>query len=335
MTEPNTPGGAGLPDGSIPAPASPPDAQPADPGAADPSWAAPPEPPAAEPPAAEAASAPEATTPLEGSPGYGLPIGMADDPATSPGPAASDPAAAAWGDPSGYQAGAPAASDPAAASGDLGGDMGGAPTGAAAGDLGGYQPGAPAGDPGAYQGAIPGAGDSSTGWTPGDVAGGGMAAASAAPPAKKGRLFQVLGIVVLIVLVVGAVAYFTRGGQKSASDLTVGDCFEVPSASTNIDSVKSGPCTASHTGEIFFIANYPDAAAYPADADFEQFAENQCNPVYTTYVGASLESTPDLTVGFFYPQSDGWASGDRVVKCYVTRVDGGALTKSLKGSGGN
>jgi len=309
MTEPNTPGGAGLPDRPIPAPASPQDAQPMDPRSADPSWAAP-----AEPPAAEAGSALEATTPLEGSPGYGLPIGMADDPATSPDPAASDPAAAGAGDQSGDLAAVPDA---------------------ASGDLGGYQPGAPAGDPGAYQGAIPGATDPSTGWTPGAVAGGGIAAAGAAPPAKKGRLIRVLGIVVLIALVVGGVAYFAKGGQKSASDLTVGDCFEVPSSSTNIDSVKNGPCTEIHTGEIFFIANYPDAAAYPADADFEQFAENQCNPVYTTYVGASLESTPDLTVGFFYPQSDGWASGDRVVKCYVTRVDGGALTKSLKGSGGN
>jgi hypothetical protein len=318
MTEPNTPGGAGLPDGPSPAPATPPDAQPPDPSAVDPSWAAP-----TDPPAADAASAPEATPPLEGSPGYGLPIGMADDPATSPGPAMSDPAMsdpapAASGDPSGYQPGPPAASDPAAATG----------------DLGGYQAGAPAGDPGSYQGAIPGAGDPAGSWTPGAVGAGGMAAASTAAPPKKRGLIRVVAIVALIVIVVGAVVYFTRG-QKSASDLTVGDCFEVPSASTNIDSVKSGPCTDSHTGEIFFIANYPDASAYPSDSDFEQFAEDQCNPVYTTYVGASLDSTPDLTVGFFYPQEDGWSSGDRVVKCYVTRQDGGALTKSLKGSGGN
>ena len=295
MTEPTTPEGAGLPDAPIPAQVPPADVPAPEPDA----LAAPPDPP------------------LEGSPGYGLPIGMGGEPAAPE--AASDAATAP--DPG-------TTLDPAAGSD---------PAGSPAGDLSGYEPAAPSSDPGAYQGAIPGGpGDASGGWTPGAVPGTDLAAAATiAPPAKKGgRAIRVVGIVVLLVLVIGAVVYFTKG-QKSASDLTVGDCFEVPSATTDIDTVKSGPCNESHTGEIFFIANYPDASAYPSDSDFEQFAEDQCNPVYTTYVGASLDTTPDLTVGFFYPQSDGWASGDRVVKCYVTRQDGGPMTKSMKGSGGN
>ncbi|HEY7828927.1 MAG TPA: septum formation family protein [Candidatus Limnocylindrales bacterium] len=195
---------------------------------------------------------------------------------------------------------------------------------------------APAPDPTPMPEATPGAatpewGAPPAGWAPG---GGGLAAGAAVTPAKRKLPVRLIIVVAVILVFIGVVLFLTKD-QKSASDLTVGDCFEVPSASVDINTVKSGPCNQTHTGEIFFISNYPDAAAYPSDSDFEQFAETSCNPVYTTYVGASLDSTPDLTVGFFYPQSDGWSSGDRTVKCYVTRVDGGPITKSLKGSGGS
>jgi hypothetical protein len=196
-------------------------------------------------------------------------------------------------------------------------------------------PGAPAPTPDPAPGA-PGApgdwGAPPAGWAPGG--GGGMATGTALTPTKRKLPIRLIIVVAVIVVFIGVVLFLTKD-QKSASDLTVGDCFEVPSASVDIDTVKAGACNQTHTGEIFFISDYPDAATYPSDSDFEQFAETSCNPVYTTYVGASLDSTPDLTVGFFYPQSDGWSSGDRTVKCYVTRVDGGPITKSLKGSGGN
>jgi Septum formation len=284
MTDSDTPGGAGLPDQPIPSPASLPDSATAEQAADD---------------ATAAASQVEPT--LESSPGYGLPTGMAGEPAAGI-DSVGAPAETVPADLSGYQPGAPADSAPA--------------------DPSGYQPGAPA-DSGTYSGAIPGAGDGPAGWAP----------SAGAAPTRKRRPIRAIVLIAVVVLIIGAGLVLTQG-QKNASDLAVGDCFEVPTKTTDIDTVKSGPCNESHTGEIFFVGNYPDAATYPADADFEQFAQDQCNPVYTSYVGASLDSTPDLTVGFFYPQSEGWSNGDRVVKCYVTRVDGGPMTKSMKGSGG-
>ena len=274
MTDPLTPGGAGMPGEptrppDVPAPAESVPTEPA-PTEAAPTELTPSE-PASDPmsPWASPAAQPDplvASTPLEGSPGFGMPAGM--DAGEPPPPPAASP-----------------------------------------------EPAAP------------------QGWAPGSAPTAAMAGAEAVAPRKRGlpiRLFIVIGVIIVII---GAVVYFTKD-QKSASDLTVGDCFDVPTANVDIDTVKSDPCTDSHTGEIFFVTTYPDAAAYPADSDFETFAENNCNPVYTTYVGTSLDQTPDLTIGFFYPQSDGWSNGDRTVKCYVTRVDGAPTTKSVKGTSG-
>jgi len=170
----------------------------------------------------------------------------------------------------------------------------------------------------------------STPGAPGAPTGKPLTPRSGRPRVSKGLI---IGLVVLVV-VVGGLFLFRDRLTGDASDLAIGDCFDVPSANVDISSVQHHPCTESHTGEIFFITNYPDAATYPADNDFIQFAVDHCNPVFTTYVGATVDNSPDLTVGLFYPQSDGWSSGDRTVQCYATRVDGGPMTKSVKGSGG-
>lgn len=282
MTDSLTPGGAGMPDepARLPDPAAPEEptaSQPAEPGAGTPT-------PDATSPWASPATEPEplvASTPLEGSAGFGMPLGMDAAPPTAP--AAPDVPNAPAAPP---EPGAPA-------------DWGGAPAG----------------------------------WAPGSAPTAAMGGAAAITPKKRALpigLFVVIGVAIVII---SAVVYFTKD-QKRASDLTVGDCFDVPTANVDINTVKSDPCDQSHTGETFFITTYPDAATYPADSDFETFAENNCNPVYATYVGATLDQTTDYTIGFFYPQSDGWANGDRTVMCYATRQDGAPTSKSVKGSGG-
>lgn len=266
MTDPFTPGGAGLPD---------------QPGAV---------------PGSNAAGS-SGSIPPDSGPGFGLPAGMIPDP-----------------------------------SGDLGfgGATGEAATSPTAGQEwpgGSQEPGSTA--PGSTA-AVPPAG-----WAPGSGSGSGLPGALDQKAVRKSRISRRLIAAVVVVVVIIAAAFLLRDRLTSnPSDLNVGDCFDVPSANSDIDTVQHDPCNESHTGEMFFIGNYPDADAYPADTDFETWAEATCNPVYTTYIGAALDSTPDLTVGFFYPQADGWGNGDRTVECYVTRVDNGPITKSLKGSGG-
>ena len=299
MADSLTPGGAGLPEDPGGMAAVPPEVAP--PEAGDMADAA-----ATDGPTAEAAASGAATT-------------GADVTGEAAAEAAATPVADPWASP----AAEPAVSAPALEGSAGFGMPAGMSTGAAAGGVAGGTP-------------APGTTDDwsapPAGWAPGG--GAGMAAAAAVTPAKRKLPIRLIIAVAVVIAIIAVVVVVTRG-QKNASDLTIGDCFVVPTKTVDIDTVKAGPCTEPHSGEIFFIATYPDAATYPAESDFEQFAEATCGPVYTTYVGASIDTTPDLTVGFFFPQSDGWASGDRTMKCYVTRVDGATVTKSVKGSAGN
>jgi hypothetical protein len=275
MTDPNVPGGAGLPDGQAP-PAN--TNEPAADGTSQPA-----------PDAVSAWStgepAPEPATPTgDSGAGFGMPTGGGfgapepggpGDPASTPPAAPAAPSESPWGAPS-----APA-------------------------------PGAPAG-----------------GWTPGTPL-----QPSSRP--RAGRLRPIIIGVVIIAVVVGAVVINMLGG-KPVTDLQVGDCFDVPtlaSESDTVDTIQPHACTQSHTGEVIFVGDFTGGTdAYPAISDFDAFARNTCGPVFQTYVGTDLDSSPDLSIGYFYPLADGWSSGSRSVTCYAERTDSSPMTSSVKGS---
>jgi len=166
------------------------------------------------------------------------------------------------------------------------------------------------------------------GWTPGTPL-----QPSSRP--RAGRLRPIIIAVVIIAVVVGAVVINMVGG-KAVTDLQVGDCFDVPtlaSESDTVDTVQHHPCTQSHTGEVFFVGDFTGGTdAYPAVSDFDAFARNTCGPVFQTYVGTDLDSSPDLSIGYFYPLEDGWSSGQRSVTCYAEQTDESPMTSSVKGS---
>ncbi len=259
MTDPFTPGGAGLPD-------------------------QPPNPPAAAQPE------PDAATPDEGGAGFGMPLGMTDMPTS-------------------------------AASGDTGGSPAGEPPAAPGSTLGGWGQAPPAG------------------WVPGSAPGGALPGGPALTPAsgrRPGVSKRLIGIVVVVVLIAAAFFVFRDRLSAAPGDLRVGDCFDVPTAASEADvisTVQQHPCTETHTGEVFFVATYtgPDAT-YPAITDFDNFANTTCTPAFQAYVGIDLDSSPDLSAGYFYPPEDGWNSGDRTILCYIERTDSGPMTKSAKDS---
>lgn len=182
--------------------------------------------------------------------------------------------------------------------------------------------------------AIPGAG-AGKGASPAGAppTGGPSAPPAPAPLVRRGggrRRLIIVGVLVAFLVVVG----FAVKNNVAPNDLNVGDCFDVPSQVDSISTVAHHACTDAHTAEVIVVASYPDAATYPAIADFEPFAETTCNPAFAAYVGIDVDSAPDLSIGYFYPLTDGWSSGDRIVTCYVARTDDGQMTQSVKGSGG-
>lgn len=176
--------------------------------------------------------------------------------------------------------------------------------------------------------SAPAPGGAPAGWTPG----------TPLQPARRpagGRLRPIIIGIVVIAVVVGAFV-INALGPKAVGDLKVGDCFDVPtlaSESDTVDTVQHHACTQGHTGEVIFVGDYTGGTGvYPAVSDFDTFVGNACKPAFQAYVGANLDSSPDLSIGYFYPLSDGWSNGDRSVTCYAVRNDNGPMTTSVKNS---
>jgi hypothetical protein len=141
--------------------------------------------------------------------------------------------------------------------------------------------------------------------------------------------------ILIRVLLIGAVllgGFLLRDRfSGNAGDLQVGDCFDVPSANTDISDVQHHPCVEPHTGEVIYIGDHPAAKGTPfAQSLLVEFAGSSCLPAFDAYIGSN---SPDgLDIGAFYPVMKDWDGGDREITCYLYRVDGTSLSASLKAS---
>jgi len=264
--------------------------------------------------------------------GAGLPEQQSSPADPSPSPAEAEAAAPATPDGgSAWSTSEPAAAPDATADSGAGFGM---PTGGGFGApaSGGFgaAPSAPPAAPSDAWGtpSAPAPGGAPVGWTPGTPL-------QPAKRAGRGRIVPIIASIVIIVVVVAAVA-INALGPKAVGDLKVGDCFDVPTLASEddtVDTVQHHPCTESHTGEVIFVGDYsPATDVYPAVSDFDTFVGTACKPAFQAYIGTDLDSSPDLSIGYFYPLSDGWTNGDRSVTCYAVRDDNGPMTTSVKNS---
>jgi hypothetical protein len=143
-----------------------------------------------------------------------------------------------------------------------------------------------------------------------------------------------------IVLIVGGLAVFlvvtlwAVRNNIAAGDLAVGTCFDLPSQSGDFSTVARHDCNDAHDAEVFHVVEFTEPTYPVTSLRRNSFVDEQCFPVFATYVGKGIDAVETLNIGYFFPTSDGWDSGDRTFTCYAVRVDGSKLTKSLKGSGG-
>lgn len=166
--------------------------------------------------------------------------------------------------------------------------------------------------------------------------------AAAVPIWRRIPLGLFAGIAIALV-VAGAGWYFAAGrsssgdiekaGDLAASDLLVGDCFDLKDpAAAETEDVTGLPCGREHEYETFFVGVLPEGP-YPTDPDatFTKYVEDNCVPAFGDYVGKTYEES-ELEIFWFYPVADGWESGDRSVQCAVYHPRIHRLTGSLKGS---
>lgn len=147
-----------------------------------------------------------------------------------------------------------------------------------------------------------------------------------AQPRSKVATYITFGVIALIVAVL---AFFISQNQ-SAGDLAVGQCFDEPSRDTEISTVVKHACTEAHDAEVFHVVEYTGGDAYPISLSIDSFIDDTCVPAFGPYVGEAFDASADYELGYFYPDRDGWESGDRTFTCYVSRIDGAKLTQSVK-----
>jgi hypothetical protein len=157
-----------------------------------------------------------------------------------------------------------------------------------------------------------------------------VSSAPVAPPpsatqAGKMRPVIIIGVIVAFL----AIVLFAVRNNVAADDLKVGDCFNTTDKTT-IQTVETQPCTQSHNAEVIFIGEY-SGDTYPISLSLDSYIEDSCVPAFESYVGRAIDSEPALSIGYFYPNRDGWNSGDRTITCYVAQPDESPMTESLKG----
>jgi hypothetical protein len=137
-------------------------------------------------------------------------------------------------------------------------------------------------------------------------------------------------IAIVAVIAVGALVFRDRL-SGNAGELKVGDCFDDPAGASEVNDVQHHPCNDSHTAEVVYLGTMPGPnESYPADSTVEQWVATNCVPVWSSYTGKDVETDPVLTLGWYQPTTDGWVKGDRDVICYAGRLDGAAMTSSVR-----
>ena len=148
-----------------------------------------------------------------------------------------------------------------------------------------------------------------------------------------------LGIVG-VVIIAGIVAYFARAdrdgggaiveaGTVAASDMRVGDCFDMPDAQ-EFDEVRGVPCGDPHDVELFHLLDLSEWTAYPTDEQWVRQVADKCLPAFEAYVGMAYDTAEHLDIDWVVPTEAAWDNGDRAAACLLFRIDGTKLEASLR-----
>jgi hypothetical protein len=155
------------------------------------------------------------------------------------------------------------------------------------------------------------------------------------PPARKTNWLAIIVLVGIVAAIGGGYWLFRDRLSGSVAELAVGDCFDRPTATTEISDVQHQPCNSPHDAEVVATGNHPAPAGAPqlAESDLRSFMDQTCKPAFEAYTGLDYDNEPNLDYGLIYPTDQGWTDGDRGYTCYLFQVDETQLTRSLRASG--
>ena len=149
--------------------------------------------------------------------------------------------------------------------------------------------------------------------------------------AMQGFPRWVIPIAIIPIIAVGGFILRDRL-SGAAQDLAVGDCFDAPTTEAEVQDVQHRPCNEAHTAEVIFVGEMPEADALPGGTEIDDYIAAQCIPAFNAYTGRDYATDRELDISSLTPTSSGWQSGDREVSCFAVRIDGAAMTASVKGT---
>lgn len=108
----------------------------------------------------------------------------------------------------------------------------------------------------------------------------------------------------------------SQAGSMQASDLKVGDCFDNPSANSNISSITAIPCTQAHDSQVFAEPPVKESS-YPGDSTLASEAQSDCND-QSTQSTIAQDAPSSLEVNALYAQDEqSFDNGNNYVTCFL------------------
>jgi hypothetical protein len=123
-----------------------------------------------------------------------------------------------------------------------------------------------------------------------------------------------------------------QSGGLGAFAIEVGDCLNLPSELTKVQSVEGVPCTQAHSAQAyarFDLIGFGDT--FPGSAAFEEQAMEGCYERFASFVGISYEQS-ELYFMTLEPTEEGWVElDDREVTCLLV-LESGTFTYDAQNS---
>jgi hypothetical protein len=136
-------------------------------------------------------------------------------------------------------------------------------------------------------------------------------------------------------IVLIALAVLVAACSGNVFDLAIGDCFDDGDIAVGgVEEVGDVPmveCAEPHDNEVYAVVTV-DSDVFPGDIAIQSRADEVCHEAFEGFVGLDYQ-TSTLDFGWLVPTADTWEAGDRVVACFVYRMDLEKVTGTLEGTG--
>jgi Septum formation len=113
-------------------------------------------------------------------------------------------------------------------------------------------------------------------------------------------------------------------------DLRVGDCFNLKHPDAGIEHVRKVPCKTEHDYELFYLGAM-GKRSHPTEDAILDYVIDYCDPAFGHYIGKDVDDSK-LDYDWLLPTGDAWRSGARTVQCAAYDPNNSRLKRSLRGA---